>query len=174
MSNEWGDLSPWAHGWVAHCACLGLPLYATVPLSSARRRPFCTNSLALCFSTYILRPTPAALPALCADRQSFLNIQRWVEEVRAERGSDVIIVLVGNKTDLVDKRCVDGRGIEGIGGQAVRLLLLAVGWAALVSNGQIVCGTASFWWLRMLWVRLRLPLLACRQVSIEEGDSKGL
>ena len=40
-----------------------------------------------------------------ADRQSFLNIQRWVEEVRAERGSDVIIVLVGNKTDLVDKRC---------------------------------------------------------------------
>ena len=41
-----------------------------------------------------------------ADRQSFLNIQRWVEEVRAERGADVIIVLVGNKTDLVDKRQV--------------------------------------------------------------------
>lgn len=39
-------------------------------------------------------------------RQSFLNIQRWVEEVRAERGADVIIVLVGNKTDLVDKRQV--------------------------------------------------------------------
>lgn len=30
---------------------------------------------------------------------------RWIEEVRTERGSDVIIVLVGNKTDLVDKRC---------------------------------------------------------------------
>lgn len=41
-----------------------------------------------------------------ADRQSFLNVQRWVEEVRAERGADVIIVLVGNKTDLVDKRQV--------------------------------------------------------------------
>lgn len=40
------------------------------------------------------------------DRQSFLNVQRWVEEVRAERGNDVIIVLVGNKTDLVDKRQV--------------------------------------------------------------------
>jgi Ras-related protein Rab-6A len=39
------------------------------------------------------------------DRQSFLNTARWVEEVRTERGSDVIIMLVGNKTDLVDKRC---------------------------------------------------------------------
>jgi len=39
-----------------------------------------------------------------ADRQSFLNTNKWVEEVRTERGSDVIIVLVGNKTDLVDKR----------------------------------------------------------------------
>lgn len=41
-----------------------------------------------------------------ADRQSFLNTARWVEEVRTERGSDVIIMLVGNKTDLVDKRYV--------------------------------------------------------------------
>ena len=41
-----------------------------------------------------------------ADRQSFLNTVRWIEEVRTERGSDVIIVLVGNKTDLVDKRSV--------------------------------------------------------------------
>lgn len=39
-----------------------------------------------------------------ADRQSFLNTNKWIEEVRTERGTDVIIVLVGNKTDLVDKR----------------------------------------------------------------------
>lgn len=43
---------------------------------------------------------------IAADRQSFLNTARWVEEVRTERGSDVIIMLVGNKTDLVDKRYV--------------------------------------------------------------------
>lgn len=37
-------------------------------------------------------------------RQTFLNTSKWIEEVRSERGSDVIIVLVGNKTDLVEKR----------------------------------------------------------------------
>ena len=41
----------------------------------------------------------------CTDRQSFLNTSKWIEDVRTERGSYVIIVLVGNKTDLVDKRC---------------------------------------------------------------------
>ncbi|KAL4600251.1 hypothetical protein ACB092_11G185200 [Castanea dentata] len=39
-----------------------------------------------------------------ASRQSFLNTSKWIEEVRTERGSDVIIVLVSNKTNLVEKR----------------------------------------------------------------------
>lgn len=57
---------------------------------------------------------PRAAPI--TDRQSFVNIQRWVEEVRGERGSDVIIVAVGNKTDLVEKRCVTelGRGVWSV------------------------------------------------------------
>ena len=38
-------------------------------------------------------------------RASFLNTTKWVEDVRAERGNDVVICLVGNKTDLGnDKR----------------------------------------------------------------------
>ncbi len=46
-----------------------------------------------------------------------MNTARWVEEVRAERGSDVVVVLVGNKTDLVERRQVtteegDARGRE--------------------------------------------------------------
>lgn len=41
------------------------------------------------------------------NRASFLNTSKWVEDVRAERGSDVVICLVGNKTDLGnDKRQV--------------------------------------------------------------------
>jgi len=33
-------------------------------------------------------------------------VNKWIEDVRAERGTDVIIMLVGNKTDLQDKRQV--------------------------------------------------------------------
>jgi len=33
-----------------------------------------------------------------------MNTAKWIDDVRAERGNDVIIVLVGNKTDLNDKR----------------------------------------------------------------------
>ncbi|XP_063722828.1 ras-related protein Rab-6A-like [Symsagittifera roscoffensis] len=35
---------------------------------------------------------------------SFKQVPKWIEDVRAERGTDVIIMLVGNKTDLADKR----------------------------------------------------------------------
>ena len=38
------------------------------------------------------------------DTKSFQNTKKWIDDVRAERGNDVIIVLVGNKTDLNDKR----------------------------------------------------------------------
>lgn len=36
-----------------------------------------------------------------------MNTSKWVDDVRSERGNDVIIVLVGNKTDLNDKRSVE-------------------------------------------------------------------
>lgn len=44
--------------------------------------------------------------SLQTDRASFLNTSKWIEDVRNERGNDVIIVLVGNKTDLSEKRQV--------------------------------------------------------------------
>lgn len=46
------------------------------------------------------------------DRTSFLNTTKWVDDVRNERGDDVIIVLVGNKTDLNDKRQVTQDELE--------------------------------------------------------------
>ncbi|KAH9552425.1 hypothetical protein CY35_09G066100 [Sphagnum magellanicum] len=67
--------------------------------------------------SYIRDSSVAVIVFDVANRQSFLNTARWVEEVRTERGSDVIIMLVGNKTDLVDKRQVsieegDGKARE--------------------------------------------------------------
>jgi Ras-related protein Rab-6A len=41
-----------------------------------------------------------------SDRQSFLSTTKWIDDVRSERGNDVMVVLVGNKADLSDKRCV--------------------------------------------------------------------
>ena len=37
---------------------------------------------------------------------SFSETDKWIEDVRAQRGDDVVIVLVGNKTDLEEKRQV--------------------------------------------------------------------
>jgi Ras-related protein Rab-6A len=56
--------------------------------------------------SYIRDSSVAVVVYDIANRNSFLNTDKWIEDVRAERGSDVIIVLVGNKTDLVDKRQV--------------------------------------------------------------------
>ncbi|KAK9069450.1 hypothetical protein SSX86_011354 [Deinandra increscens subsp. villosa] len=67
--------------------------------------------------SYIRDSSVAVIVYDVANRQSFLNTAKWIEEVRTERGTDVIIVLVGNKTDLVDKRQVsieegDGKARE--------------------------------------------------------------
>ncbi|KAL0007449.1 hypothetical protein SO802_008951 [Lithocarpus litseifolius] len=56
--------------------------------------------------SYIRDSSVAVIVYNVVSRQSFLNTSKWIEEVRTERGSDVIIVLVGNKTDLVEKRHV--------------------------------------------------------------------
>jgi len=40
------------------------------------------------------------------NRASYLNTDKWIEDVRAERGNDVVIVLVGNKSDLAGQRQV--------------------------------------------------------------------
>mmetsp|Transcript_17426 Transcript_17426/g.24604 ORF Transcript_17426/g.24604 Transcript_17426/m.24604 type:complete len:239 (+) Transcript_17426:110-826(+) len=55
--------------------------------------------------SYIRDSSVAVVVYDVTNRASFLNTTKWVEDVRAERGSDVVICLVGNKTDLGnDKR----------------------------------------------------------------------
>ena len=43
---------------------------------------------------------------IISDASSFQQVNKWIDDVRTERGHDVIIMLVGNKTDLADKRLV--------------------------------------------------------------------
>eukprot|EP00741_Cyanophora_paradoxa_P022530 tig00021464_g21756.t1 len=56
--------------------------------------------------SYIRDSSVAVVVYDVTNRTSFMNTAKWVEEVRNERGNDVIVMLVGNKTDLVDKRQV--------------------------------------------------------------------
>ncbi|KAI9144369.1 putative YPT6-GTP-binding protein of the rab family [Paraphysoderma sedebokerense] len=54
--------------------------------------------------SYIRDSSVAVVVYDITNRNSFMNTSKWIDDVRAERGNDVIIVLVGNKTDLSDKR----------------------------------------------------------------------
>ena len=56
--------------------------------------------------SYIRDSTVAVVVYDITNTNSFRQTSKWMDVVRRERGSDVIIVLVGNKTDLSDKRQV--------------------------------------------------------------------
>merc|ERR1712003_294967 len=56
--------------------------------------------------SYIRDSTVAVVVYDVANVNSFQQTSKWIDDVRAERGNDVIIMLVGNKTDLSDKRQV--------------------------------------------------------------------
>ncbi|XP_026773742.1 ras-related protein Rab-41 isoform X3 [Pangasianodon hypophthalmus] len=54
--------------------------------------------------SYIRDSAAAVVVYDIANLNSFQQTSKWIDDVRTERGSDVIIMLVGNKTDLADKR----------------------------------------------------------------------
>ena len=54
--------------------------------------------------SYIRDSTVAVVVYDITSHDTFKQVDKWVEDVRQERGNDVIIMLVGNKTDLTDKR----------------------------------------------------------------------
>jgi len=56
--------------------------------------------------SYIRDSSVAIVVYDTTNRVSFQNTEKWIEEVRQERGSDVVIMLVGNKTDLEGARQV--------------------------------------------------------------------
>ena len=54
--------------------------------------------------SYIRDSSVAVVVYDISSKKSFENTRKWVDDVRGERGNDVIVVLVGNKTDLGDRR----------------------------------------------------------------------
>lgn len=62
--------------------------------------------------SYIRDSSVAIVVYDVTSRASFEDASRWLEDVRAERGTDVLIALVGNKTDLAERRVVSSE--EGL------------------------------------------------------------
>jgi Ras-related protein Rab-6A len=56
--------------------------------------------------SYIRDSSVAVIVYDITNRKSFANTSKWIEDVRAERGDDVVIILVGNKTDMAERRQV--------------------------------------------------------------------
>ena len=62
------------------------------------------NSLA---SNYIKKADGILLVYDITDKDTFEGIQKWEESINEESGNDKPIVLIGNKTDLTDKRKIN-------------------------------------------------------------------
>lgn len=76
--------------------------------------------------SYIRDSSVAIVVYDITNRASFLNADQWIEDIKAERGNDVVIMLVGNKTDLQSKRQVSVEEGEAkakqLGGEAIMFI----------------------------------------------------
>ena len=55
---------------------------------------------------YIRDSSVAVIVFDITNKQTFANCDKWVEDVKNERGNDVVIVFVGNKNDKAEERAV--------------------------------------------------------------------
>jgi Ras-related protein Rab-6A len=54
--------------------------------------------------SYIRDASAAVVIYDITSRASFASIDKWVEDTRAERGAETVLMIAGNKTDLEDRR----------------------------------------------------------------------
>jgi Ras-related protein Rab-6A len=55
---------------------------------------------------YIRDSSVAVIVFDITNRQTFINCDKWVEDVKAERGGDAVIFIIGNKVDKIEERIV--------------------------------------------------------------------
>jgi small GTP-binding protein len=58
-------------------------------------------------SAYYRGAVGALLVYDIAKHKTYENVQRWLTELRNHADSDIVIMLVGNKSDLKHLRCVE-------------------------------------------------------------------
>ncbi|XP_061400216.1 ras-related protein Rab6-like [Musca vetustissima] len=57
--------------------------------------------------SYIRESAAAIVVYDVGNSRSFVQISMWIDELRAQLGMDVVIMLVGNKKDLIDERVIE-------------------------------------------------------------------
>lgn len=108
--------------------------------------------------SYIRDSTVAVIVYDIANLTSFQETKKWIQDVRKERGDDVLIMLVGNKTDLSSTRQVTT--IEGME-QAKELNVLFIETSAKVGYN-----------VNLLFRRIAAALPGIETISeIDEGEA---
>ncbi|KAK3556508.1 hypothetical protein QTP70_008297 [Hemibagrus guttatus] len=125
--------------------------------------------------SYIRDSTVAVVVYDITNVNSFQQTSKWIDDVRTERGSDVIIMLVGNKTDLADKSYISLVDLA----QNKRLSILfpishkTEMFSELRSE---ICVVAIFSMLQLHAVCAcfgeEVELTELRQITIEEGEQR--
>lgn len=62
--------------------------------------------------SYIRESNAAIVVYDTTNVQSFSNLNKWIEDVKEERGNDVIIYILGNKIDITDNKQVSTENAE--------------------------------------------------------------
>ena len=61
---------------------------------------------------YIRDSSAAIIVYDVTNKQTFSSLDKWVEDVRNERGNSVVVAIVGNKIDKAGERCVSQQEAE--------------------------------------------------------------
>ncbi|KAG7448115.1 GTP binding protein [Guyanagaster necrorhizus] len=108
--------------------------------------------------SYIRDSSVAIIVFDITNRPSFLSTTKWIEDVRSERGKEVIVVLVGNKADLSDKREVT---LEEATAQATQLDVLFMETSAKAGHN-----------VKNLFKRIAMSLPGKEKEEEPEGNTK--
>ncbi|TWW55740.1 Ras-related protein [Takifugu flavidus] len=144
--------------------------------------------------SYIRDSTIAVVVYDITNLNSFQQTSKWIDDVRTERGSDVIIMLVGNKTDLADKRQVSveaaerkarelnvmyietsakaGYNVKQVGGEAADRHSWRAGLFPAFSSFSLSLFCPVVFTFLSISVCLSAPPFPSRQITTEEGEQR--
>lgn len=61
---------------------------------------------------YIRDSSVAVIVFDVTNKQTYTSLDKWIEDVRNERGTSVVVAVVGNKIDKADERCISREDAE--------------------------------------------------------------